>query len=43
MIMQGDYRESESYAREYVATSLILLLYCINNLEQCQISDEYQQ
>ena len=31
MIMQGDYTESESYAREYVATSLKLLMYWINN------------
>ena len=42
MIMQGDYTESESYAREYVATSLKLLVYGINNLRQCQILDEYR-
>ena len=42
MIMLGDYMESESYAREYLTTSLKLWVYCINNLGQCQILDEYR-
>ena len=44
MIMQGDYTESKSYTREYVAMYLLIFeivgVTALNILGQCQILDE---